>query len=71
MCTYTLPFGYVCKSKINIQGMFYPGFTAPLSETATLTSVLWALNLLTRAGIDNRSTLPSLLCRLSVFELKK
>jgi hypothetical protein len=30
MCVYTLPFGYVCKSKLDIQDVFYAGLTAPL-----------------------------------------
>jgi hypothetical protein len=26
MCIYTLPFGYECKSKLDIQDVFYPGY---------------------------------------------
>jgi hypothetical protein len=33
MCIYTLPFGYVCKSKQDIQDVFYPGLTAPSGRT--------------------------------------
>jgi hypothetical protein len=30
MCIYTLHFGYECKSKQDIQDVFYPGLTVPL-----------------------------------------
>jgi hypothetical protein len=30
MVVYTLPFGYECKSKLDIQDVFYPGLTAPV-----------------------------------------